>query len=1036
VCTGIVLRKAGALEAVSIVLAVQLVLLLPSPTVKARIPEPYELYGTAHDEAGVVLFDGEPIRTFIDGVEYSNKTSVYSRPGYFDGYFDVDTYGNYRSNRTVPGTPWIKEGGDEGDDVMYAWGEMTNNTPIGGATKPWKQGVVFKENHTWQTGLPPEAGDLNAAPDALQPPPVKIYSIVTNSTINPYTDNLWLCNPTPLPVEASTLYIQKDVPGSYMGPIVQIPSGTIEPFRHYYVNTGSLNYFVETGDAVKLVWKNNASNPQAPYGGKDIILDRVEFNKTPTGGTLNWETGNTIMINEPAPDRGFQINRSAACRDTNSAQRDFFLNMEIIEDIWPPDPPDPVCIQGLCNWDLGNPALNHITILDNFRINWTHRDPQGDPQVAASVYISTQPDGGLKVWTGSTGSAQELTYNGLTLPKCTDFWLGVSTKDTLRYGDVTELKFHTNCPPASPTKVWPLVGAIVPAGMQTVWWSEVIDSDPGDRINYTWVVDDSPVFSPPYASNGTTTSNHSDAFMTNPTMTYYWCVDASDGWSYTNCTGSWFFKTSGNPLASISVPTGIEDWTGGSNHYIICSLSDDLDLRLAVEVNYSLDGGNDGYPYQAFAGSEDVGPINHQWTLPVVDSKAVRLRITATDGTNLSAVAYSASFEIDSTAPTILTTVPANNSSGVTITDDVQVVFDEPVNKTSAEQAFSISPDPGDIQFDWTVTGQGKDVLVVSHEPFNSETEYIVSFSPVLRDISDPGNHPSISIMFNFTTKPPVVIQPPVAKAVGKNQILVGEEVTFYGNESIGNITRYVWTITDNQNHIVEVLTGVIVNYTFDQQGRYSITLTVHDDTTGLSDSDTMEIVVTSNVKGGPDLTWLIVLIAILLACAFIGATEIGRVALLTLLVAPMHGRRTKDKDEAETRGMIRGFILGNPGECYTSIKQNLGLKNGTLSWHLMKLEKEGIIKSRVQGTRRRYYPKGAAIPAENGGELREIEQRLLKAVEEGVGRSVKELAEELGVSSQLALYHIRRLSQKGFVTLERKGLRLRVYLHPENRNT
>jgi DNA-binding transcriptional ArsR family regulator len=1021
---------------VSIVLAVQLVLLLPSPRVMGWIPEPYELYGTAHDEAGVVLLDGEPIRTFIDGVEYSNKTSVYSRPGYFDGYFDVDTYGNYRSNRTVPGTPWIKEGGDDGEPIMYVWGDMSNNTPIGGPTQPWKTGVVFKENHTWQTGLPPEAGDLNAALGALQPPLVKIYSIVTNSTLNPYTDFVQLCNPTPYPAEVSTLYIQKDVPGNINGPIVQIPSGTIKPYGRYYVNTGMLNYFVETGDAVKLVWKNNASNPQAPFGGKDVILDRIEFNRTGGTGTLNWEPGNTIMNNEPAPDRGFQINRSETCRDTNSMQKDFFVNFELIDDVRP-FPPDPVCIQGLCNWDLGNPTLDHITVLSNFRINWTHQDPYLNPQMAASVYISTMPNGSLKIWTGSIGSAQELTYSGLPLLKCADYWLGVSTKNAgPLYGDITELKFHTNCPPAWPPKVWPLMGAIVPAGTQMVWWSEVVDSDPGDTVNYTWVVDDSPVLSLPYVSTGTTTSNHSNAFMTNPTMTYYWCVDASDGWSYTNCTGSWFFKTSGNPVVSVSVPVGIEDWTGGSDHYIVYSLSDDLDSQLAVEVNYSLDGGNDGYPYQVFAGLKDVGTINHQWTLPVVDSKAVRLRITATDSTNLSAVAYSVSFEIDSTAPILLTTVPANNSSGVTITDDVQVVFDEPVNKTSAEQAFSISPDPGDIQFDWTVTGQGKDVLVVSHKPFRSETEYVVAFGPVLRDISDPGNHPSISLTFNFTTKPPVVIQPPVAKAVGKNQVQVGEEVTFYGNESMGNITRYVWTITDNQNHIVEVLTGVIVNYTFNQQGRYSVTLTVYDDTTGLSDGDTMEIVVTSNPKEGLDLTWLIVLIAILFMCVFIGGTEIGRVALLTLLVAPMHGRRTKDKDEAETRGMIRGFILGNPGECYTSIRQNLGLKNGTLSWHLMKLEKEGIIKSRVQGTRRRYYHKGAAIPAENGGELREIEQRLLKVVEEDVGRSVKELAEELGVSSQLALYHIRRLSQKGFVILERKGLRLRVYMPSENRNT
>jgi len=1021
---------------VSIVLAVQLVLLLPSPRVMGWIPEPYELYGTAHDEAGVVLLDGEPIRTFIDGVEYSNKTSVYSRPGYFDGYFDVDTYGNYRSNRTLPGTPWIKEGGDDGDPIMYVWGDLSNNTPIGGPAQPWKTGAVFKENHTWQTGLPPEAGDLNEAMTPLQPPLAKIYSITTNSSFSPYNDNVWLCNPTPTPVDASRLYIQKDVPGSFDGPIVQVNAGTIPPFGRYFVDTGSLNYFVEAGDAVKLVWKNNASNPNAPFGGKDIVVDRVEFNRTPSGGALNWEPGNTIQRDEPAPDRGFSINRSASCGDTNSVRQDFFITPERQVDIFRPLPPWPLAIDGISSDNIDS-RMYHFTRLSGYQLSWIYHDPEGTPEAIASVAISQGQNRMTPLWTADVaGPTETITYTGLPLQQCSDYWYSVKTSDGFGYGTLADLRFHTNCPPAWPPKVWPLMGDIVPAGTQTVWWLEVVDGDPGDTVNYTWVVDDSPIFTPPYVSTGTTTSNHSAAFMTIPTMTYYWCVDASDGWSYTNCTGSWFFKTSGNPVVSISVPTGIEDWTGSSNHYIIYSLSDDLDSRLAVEVNYSLDGGNDGYPYQVFAGLKDVGTINHQWTLPVVDSKAVRLRITATDSTNLSAVAYSASFEIDSTAPIILTTVPADGSSGVTITDDVQVVFDEPVNKTSAEQAFSISPDPGDIQFDWTVTGQGKDVLVVSHNPFRSETEYVVAFGPVLRDISDPGNHPSIPLTFNFTTKPPVVIQPPVAKAVGKNQVQVGEEVTFYGNESMGNITRYVWTITDNQNHIVEVLTGVIVNYTFNQQGRYSVTLTVYDDTTGLSDSDTMEIVVTSNPKEGLDLIWLIVLIAILFMCAFIGGTEIGRVALLTLLVAPMHGRRTKDKDEAETRGMIRGFILGNPGECYTSIRQNLGLKNGTLSWHLMKLEKEGIIKSRVQGTRRRYYPKGATIPAENGGELREIEQRLLKAVEEDVGRSVKELAEELGVSSQLALYHIRRLSQKGFVNLERKGLRLRVYLPPEIRNT
>jgi len=289
------------------------------------------------------------------------------------------------------------------------------------------------------------------------------------------------------------------------------------------------------------------------------------------------------------------------------------------------------------------------------------------------------------------------------------------------------------------------------------------------------------------------------------------------------------------------------------------------------------------------------------------------------------------------------------------------------------------------------------------------------------------------SAVWNFTAR--FAVPPPVAVAIGNSEAMVGDLIIFYGNGSHGEISRFIWTVRDYQGALVVELTGAIVSYSFHDPGTYSVNLTVYDDSTGLSDSDMFYVLVKSAPKEGFDWLWLIVLLAALFIIAPIGGTEIGRVALLTLLVAPMHGRRTKEKDEAETRGMIRGFILGNPGECYTSIKENLGLKNGTLSWHLMKLEKEGIIKSRVQGTRRRYYSKGAVIPAENGGELREIEKRLLKAVEEDVGRSVKERAEELGVSSQLALYHIRRLAQKGRVDLERRGLHLRVYLKPEDKN-
>jgi len=159
-----------------------------------------------------------------------------------------------------------------------------------------------------------------------------------------------------------------------------------------------------------------------------------------------------------------------------------------------------------------------------------------------------------------------------------------------------------------------------------------------------------------------------------------------------------------------------------------------------------------------------------------------------------------------------------------------------------------------------------------------------------------------------------------------------------------------------------------------------------------------------------------------------IGLFEFSRVFLLTLLAAPAYGRKMKGKEDAETRGMVRGYVMGNPGDTYSDIKRNLELNNGSLTWHLLRLEKDGLIKSKVQGTRKRYYPAKMAIPESNGVVLHNIQVKLLESVEMNPGKPIVILAEELGVSRQLATYHVRQLLQKGLISMERRGVRLRVY--------
>ncbi len=1028
------MKRAEAPLRVVIVLLAFTLALMPSLGVIAFIPEPFELYGVARQETGVVLPDGSPIRTMVDGVDYSNKSSVFSRPGFSDGFFQVETYGNHKTNLTDPGTPWIKEGADDSEPIMYVWGDMSNNTQLD-VTKPWLTGVVFKEMHNWITGPPARSGSLNAAPAIYQPPLIKIWGVVTNSSYSPYNDYVWLCNPTPYEVDLSEFYIQKDVLGSPDGPIHAIPATNVSAYSLHHVDLGTRDWFVESGDNVKLVWRNNASNPNAPYSGIDVIVDRVEFNAS-TGGTLYWEPGNTIQPDEVAPTFGFQINRTMECRDTNSKQKDFWLVPE-----GPPPPPNrapfapyPLTIDDASS-AMEETKRYRFTKLTGYTLGWVHTDFERDQQLEADVAISRSPNRVNVTWMKNiTGFWDNTTYDGPSLQVCTDYWYSARTNDG-KWGQLGEMKFRTNCPPVGLSNQAPLNGSVLKFGTQMVWWNRATDGDATDTINYTWRVARDPAFTN-VVMMGITKDNYSLPFATVPRTTYYWNVNASDGWMWTPWTAMWTFTTvpSDPPTLTLRKPFGGEDWSGGSTHEIAWVMWDDIDFQLNVWVNYSLNNGLDGYPYPIAEGQRIVGSNSILWSVPLVDSANVRIRITVKDSDYLTTVVHSQPFTIDSTPPEILATMPLSGFVGAKVTDDIQVVFNELVNRISAEQAFSISPDPGSITFSWTKTASGKDILIVKHKPFTPQTLYTVSFGTVLRDDSDPGNHPTAALTFTFSTKPKQNIQPPVAKAVGKNQVMEGELVTFDGSGSTGNITKYVWIITDNQGDIVDVLVDMVVRFTFTNHGRYTVTLRVIDELTGLQGEDSLEIVVTSSPK---ENVWMYLLIALCAAFigGFFGGTEVGRVAVLMLLVAPAYRRRVRGREDPETRGMIRGYIRVHPGDTYTEIKNNLDLNNGCLSYHLRILEKQGKIKSMVMGTKRRYYPRGMPLPTEDGGELHEIERRMLHLIATEPGMSVRVLSEELGASRQLTLYHLRKLSQKGILMLERRGLYLKAFLESEKRD-
>jgi predicted transcriptional regulator len=154
----------------------------------------------------------------------------------------------------------------------------------------------------------------------------------------------------------------------------------------------------------------------------------------------------------------------------------------------------------------------------------------------------------------------------------------------------------------------------------------------------------------------------------------------------------------------------------------------------------------------------------------------------------------------------------------------------------------------------------------------------------------------------------------------------------------------------------------------------------------------------------------------------FLAGTEVGIMAFMGLIFLPLYTRLSK-KDVLDhfVRGQIFGYIKVNPGDNYTTIKKNLDLNNGTLTYHLNVLEKEGLIKSWTNGSHKYFYPQGVKIPG-NGIKNPSIYDAILKSIRDSPGITVSDIAAVNGISKQLANYHVRKMAAEGTIELERKS--------------
>ncbi|UCH88502.1 MAG: right-handed parallel beta-helix repeat-containing protein, partial [Thermoplasmata archaeon] len=180
----------------------------------------------------------------------------------------------------------------------------------------------------------------------------------------------------------------------------------------------------------------------------------------------------------------------------------------------------------------------------------------------------------------------------------------------------------------------------------------------------------------------------------------------------------------------------------------------------------------------------------------------------------------------------------------------------------------------------------------------------------------------------------------------------------------------------------------------------------------------------------------VITIVIIVLITGFISATEVGKYGFFSS-IAPLYSknrRRKRDQEDGYNKGLIMGYIDGNPGESYSSIKSALKLNNGTLAYYLRILIREEIIRAERDGTLKRFYPAKGRI-TRDVLELSDIQNKIFDAVKESPGISQKAIQEQLDISQQRLNYQIKLMADARLIRLEREGKLTKCYVVKDEEN-
>lgn len=754
--------------------------------VKAAIPVPHNLWGHPYDETSVQMPVGELITSWIDGVEYGRNDTFMAAA---EVWFDVDTAGNWVTAPGDPNTVWRKEGGDLDEPIMYVWGDMTNiKTDPDGDTV--LNSGVFVESELWITTVVTLL-DINLA--AVQPTHFPKISQIIPEPTDGYPDYVFIYTEDPAFL-MDGYYLQKN-DGVLNGP-VQTLTGVSNTAGYFYANLTAID-LNGCGDELKLVWTNTGP----AFGGRDIVVDRVEWNAT-VGGCHFTEPDNTIATDATAPATGEAMRRTGTspvyADDTNDNAVDF-----VTDTPWP----RPVIGAPVINWDIpvggedwtgGMDHTIQITAYDDNALNsqvdfWINysTDNGGTWAEAALAGIPSHPFNG----SGDAVTPMVFTWAVPCDVPHTDLALlnAAAINPNGKDVDVLSQLFTIDC--ATPTVLSTIpVGAALNVPIDQaiiVTFSEAmgatnasIDPDPGgvgtipisgDTIEITHAVFAEDVYYCVYVfgSDDSITGN-------NMTAVYSFCFTT-------------YIVT--DPEITVTVPAGGEIWSGGSLHDIVYIMNHVGTGAVWFWINYTCVS-----EVPIFSGTDLMSP--HSWTVPIIDEVGCTVKIDVQDtDDNVKNMSISGLFDIDSTDPTA-SNDPMDGQVDVPVDTTVVVTFNEEMVPASVvftlEETVSGTGVTGTEA--WTI---GNTVYTFTPDSnLQGAMEYTATVAATARDISDPGNTLGADHVFSFTTI--LVDEPPLVT------VTVPTAATLWAGGSTELIT---WTMTDNNG--AENLT-VDVSYIYD----------------------------------------------------------------------------------------------------------------------------------------------------------------------------------------------------------------------------